>query len=318
VTNPPIDPIREEIVMSLISLVSPHPNLLGVDETEPTPRLEVHQPILSPADMAKLKKIDDLTGHLPAHRRRHHDARGRRFGGHGPRPLPGLQARRTARWRRAIALSYFPTAPSTTSTRRSRRCWPARRCISIWCVIGLRTSCGMVVETGAARETHHFATLAGYGAEAIHPWLAFESIAAIAADLPNKPTAYEAQKNYIKAINKGLMKVMSKMGISTYQSYCGAQIFEAVGLSSDFVNRYFAGTPTKVEGIGLKEVAEEALRTHADAWSGNPVLADMLDCGGEYAFRVRGEEHMWTPDAIAKLQHATRSGKTKPTRNTPS
>jgi glutamate synthase (NADPH/NADH) large chain len=167
----------------------------------------------------------------------------------------------------------------------------------------------MVVETGAARETHHFATLAGYGAEAIHPWLAFESIAAIAADLPKKPSVAEAQKHYIKAINKGLMKVMSKMGISTYQSYCGAQIFEAVGLSSDFVNRYFAGTPTKVEGIGLKEVAEEALRTHADACGSNPVLAGMLDCGGEYAFRVRGEEHMWTPDAIAKLQHSTRSGK---------
>jgi glutamate synthase (NADPH/NADH) large chain len=179
--------------------------------------------------------------------------------------------------------------------------------------VGLRTACGMVVETGAAREVHHFAMLAGYGAEAIHPWLALESVAALAggsaARSPTKPEVADAQKRYIKAINKGLTKVMSKMGISTYQSYCGAQIFEAVGLSSDFVNRYFAGTPTRIEGIGAKEVAEETLRMHAAAYGDDPVLATMLDCGGEYAFRVRGEEHMWTPDAIARLQHASRSGK---------
>jgi glutamate synthase (NADPH/NADH) large chain len=309
VTNPPIDPIREEIVMSLISLVSPNPNLLGVDETEPTPRLEVHQPILSPADMAKLKKIDDLTGGTfrpivvdittPA--------------AEGSAGMSTSLYEVCKRVERAVGAGYNVVILSDRAVSQERAPIPALLACSAvhqYLVrVGLRTSCGMVVETGAARETHHFATLAGYGAEAIHPWLAFESIAAIAADLPKKPTAYEAQKNYIKAINKGLMKVMSKMGISTYQSYCGAQIFEAVGLSSDFVNRYFAGTPTKVEGIGLKEVAEEALRTHADACGGNPVLADMLDCGGEYAFRVRGEEHMWTPDAIAKLQHSTRSGK---------
>jgi glutamate synthase (NADPH/NADH) large chain len=309
VTNPPIDPIREEIVMSLISLVSPNPNLLGVDETEPTPRLEVHQPILSPADMAKLKKIDDLTGGTfrpivvdittPA--------------AEGSAGMSTSLYEVCKRVERAVGAGYNVVILSDRAVSQERAPIPALLACSAvhqYLVrVGLRTSCGMVVETGAARETHHFATLAGYGAEAIHPWLAFESIAAIAADLPKKPTAYEAQKNYIKAINKGLMKVMSKMGISTYQSYCGAQIFEAVGLSSDFVNRYFAGTPTKVEGIGLKEVAEEALRTHADACGSNPVLASMLDCGGEYAFRVRGEEHMWTPDAIAKLQHSTRSGK---------
>jgi glutamate synthase (NADPH/NADH) large chain len=309
VTNPPIDPIREEIVMSLISLVSPNPNLLGVDETEPTPRLEVHQPILSPADMAKLKKIDDLTGGTfrpivvdittPA--------------AEGSAGMSTSLYEVCKRVERAVGAGYNVVILSDRAVSQERAPIPALLACSAvhqYLVrVGLRTSCGMVVETGAARETHHFATLAGYGAEAIHPWLAFESIAAIAADLPKKPSVAEAQKHYIKAINKGLMKVMSKMGISTYQSYCGAQIFEAVGLSSDFVNRYFAGTPTKVEGIGLKEVAEEALRTHADACGSNPVLAGMLDCGGEYAFRVRGEEHMWTPDAIAKLQHSTRSGK---------
>jgi len=309
VTNPPIDPIREEIVMSLISLVSPNPNLLGIDETEPTPRLEVHQPILSPADMAKLKKIDDLSGGTfrpivvdittPA--------------AEGSAGMSTSLYEVCKRVERAVGAGYNVVILSDRGVSHERAPIPALLACSAvhqYLVrVGLRTSCGMVVETGAARETHHFATLAGYGAEAIHPWLAFESIAAIAADLPKKPSVDEAQKHYIKAINKGLMKVMSKMGISTYQSYCGAQIFEAVGLSSDFVNRYFAGTPTKVEGIGLKEVAEEALRTHADACGSNPVLADMLDCGGEYAFRVRGEEHMWTPDAIAKLQHSTRSGK---------
>jgi glutamate synthase (NADPH/NADH) large chain len=311
VTNPPIDPIREEIVMSLISLVSPHPNLLGVDETRPAPRLEVHQPILSPADMAKLKKIDDLTQGTfrpivvdittPA--------------AEGSAGLSRSLYQVCVRAEQAVAAGYSVVILSDRAVNHENAPIPALLACSAvhqhLVKIGLRTSCGLVVETGAAREVHHFATLAGYGAEAIHPWLAFDSIAAIAGQLPSKPTAYDAQKNYIKAINKGLMKVMSKMGISTYQSYCGAQIFEAVGLSSDLVNRYFAGTPTKIEGIGLKEVAEEALKTHADAWSDNPVLASMLDCGGEYAFRVRGEEHMWTPDAIAKLQHATRSGKTE-------
>ena len=311
VTNPPIDPIREEIVMSLISLVSPNPNLLGVDETEPTPRLEVHQPVLSPADMAKLKQIDTLTKGTfrsvtvdittPA--------------AQGSAGLGRSLYQVCMRAEQAVTAGYNVVILSDRSVDHERAPIPSLLACSAvhqhLVKIGLRTSCGLVVETGAAREVHHFATLAGYGAQAIHPWLAFDSIAAIAPQLPNKITAYDAQKNYIKAINKGLMKVMSKMGISTYQSYCGAQIFEAVGLSSDLVGRYFTGTPTKVEGIGLKEVAEEALRTHADAWSDNPVLAGMLDCGGEYAFRVRGEEHMWTPDVIAKLQHATRSGKTE-------
>ncbi|MFZ9615974.1 MAG: glutamate synthase-related protein, partial [Fluviibacter sp.] len=150
---------------------------------------------------------------------------------------------------------------------------------------------------------------AGYGAEAVCPWLAFDTIAAVAGDLPGELSAYEAGKRYIKAVNKGLRKVMSKMGISTYQSYNGAQIFEAIGLSSQFIGDYFAGTATQVEGIGLEQVADEALRVHQSAFEHDPVLANLLETGGEYAYRVRGEEHMWTPDAIAKLQHSTRSGK---------
>ncbi|MBU3903108.1 MAG: glutamate synthase large subunit, partial [Gammaproteobacteria bacterium] len=168
-----------------------------------------------------------------------------------------------------------------------------------------RTSTGLVVETGSAREVHHFALLAGYGAEAVYPWLAFDSISSF--DLPAGLTAKDGHKRFIKAINKGLLKVMSKMGISTYQSYCGSQIFEAIGLNSDFIENYFPGTATQIEGIGLKEVAEEAVRTHGAAFGNDPVLANMLDAGGEYAYRARGEEHTWTPDSIAKLQHSTRS-----------
>ncbi len=309
VTNPPIDPIREEIVMSLISLVSPNPNLLGLDDDEPTPRLEVLQPIVSPADIAKLKKIDRLT--KGAFRSIVVDITTPATEG-----TPGMSRslyRVCTRVERAVHEGYNVIILSDRAVDREHAPIPALlACSAVHQYLvrgGLRTSVGMVIETGAAREVHHFATLAAYGAEAIHPWLAFESIAAIADRLPGKPGAKEAQKRFIKAIDKGLMKVMSKMGISTYQSYCGAQIFEAIGLSSDFISRYFTGTPSRIEGIGLKEVAEEALRTHSAAYGNDPVLAGALDAGGEYAWRVRGEEHMWTPDSIAKLQHATRSGK---------
>jgi glutamate synthase (NADPH/NADH) large chain len=172
---------------------------------------------------------------------------------------------------------------------------------------GLRTATGLVVETGAAREVHQFAVLAGYGAEAINPYLAFETLVAMKDDLPEDLTEAEISKRYIKAVGKGLLKVFSKMGISTYQSYCGAQIFDAVGLKSDFVEKYFTGTASLIEGAGIDEIAEEAARWHRDAYGNNPIYAEALDVGGDYAFRVRGEAHMWTPDTIAKLQHATRA-----------
>ena len=173
---------------------------------------------------------------------------------------------------------------------------------------GLRTSTGLVVETGSAREVHHFALLGGYGAEAVHPYLAFETVMEMARGGQLGELDYKkACKHFVKAIGKGLRKVMSKVGISTYMSYTGSQIFEAVGLSRALVDKYFAGTTSNVEGIGVFELAEEALRIHQGAYSDDPVLEGDLDAGGEYAFRVRGEEHMWTPDAIAKLQHSTRN-----------
>ncbi|MGZ6022028.1 MAG: glutamate synthase large subunit, partial [Rhizomicrobium sp.] len=172
--------------------------------------------------------------------------------------------------------------------------------------LGLRMQTGLVLETGEAREVHHFCALAGYGAEAINPYLAFETLEQIRVQRGMTLKPYEVQKNYIKAVGKGILKVMSKMGISTYQSYCGAQIFDAVGLSSAFVEKYFTGTATTIEGIGIKEIAEECVRRHRDAYGDNPIYRNMLDVGGDYAFRLRGEDHAWTPESVSRLQHAVR------------
>jgi len=305
VTNPPIDPIREEIVMSLTSFIGPKPNLLGIDETDPPLRLEVHQPVLDKEDLAKLRDIAKLTNNK--YRARVLDI---------TYPATAGVAGCEAALKELCAAADKAVADGINVLILSDRAVSAKR-VAIPALLatsgvhhhlvreGLRTSTGLVVDTGSAREVHHFALLAGYGAEAVCPWLAFDTIATL--DLPAKINAAEANKRFIKAVNKGLLKVMSKMGISTYQSYCGAQIFEAVGLNSKFVAKYFTGTATQVEGIGLKEVAEEAVRTHRDAFGNDPVLADALDAGGEYAWRTRGEEHMWTPESIAKLQHSTRS-----------
>ncbi|MBX9926512.1 MAG: glutamate synthase subunit alpha, partial [Hyphomicrobiaceae bacterium] len=171
---------------------------------------------------------------------------------------------------------------------------------------GLRTSVGLVVETGEAHEVHQFATLAGYGAEAINPYLAFETLDQMLPELGNTMTPYEARKRYIKAVGKAMLKVMAKMGISTYQSYCGAQIFDAVGLRSAFVRKYFTGTHTQIEGAGLREIARETVERHREAFGNVPVLQDSLDVGGDYAFRIRGEAHVWRPGTVADLQHAVR------------
>jgi glutamate synthase (NADPH/NADH) large chain len=309
VTNPPIDPIREEIVMSLISLVSPSPNLLDVSEREPMPRLEVHQPILSPGDMAKLKQIGKLTQGVFCSRVI--DITTPAAG--GPAGMSQAVYQVCLEAERAVSEGCNVLILSDRNVSASQAAIPSLlACSAVHHHLvraGRRTTCGLVVEAGDAREVHHFALLAGYGAQAIHPWLTFASLDAIAPGLPGKPDAYECQKRFIKAIGKGLMKVMSKMGISTYQSYCGSQIFEAIGLSSEFIARYFTGTATRIEGIGLKEVALEALNMHAAAFGNDPVLANALDVGGEYAWRVRGEEHLLTPDAVAKLQHSTRENK---------
>jgi glutamate synthase (NADPH) large chain len=306
VTNPPIDPIREELVMSLVTFIGPRPNLLGIDETDPPMRLEAEKPILTADEMEKIRHVELFTGGTfrsleldicyPA--------------AWGAAGMEAALASLCAHAEDAIKLGYNILIVSDRKV--SAQLMPIPALLATAAVHqhlvrkGLRTSTGLVVETGSVREVHHFALLAGYGAEAVHPYLALESVTQLHEYMP-EVSPEESAKRFVKAICKGLYKVMSKMGISTYQSYCGAQIFEAVGLSAAFVEKYFTGTASNIEGIGLFEVAEEAYRLHQLAFGDNPVLRDALDAGGEYMYRVRGEEHMWTPDSIAKLQHAARA-----------
>ena len=307
VTNPPIDPIREELVMSLVSLIGPRPNLLGHESAGEHKRLEVQQPVLSNTDIERIRHIEDHTG--GAFRTRTLDICYPAEQGAG-----GMQAAVEALCQaaeQAVHDGYNILILSDRQVAVDRLPIPALLATAAvhhhLVRTGLRTVSGLVIETGAAREVHHFATLAGYGAEAVNPYLAFKSLEAMRERLPEDLDAKEVQSRYIKAVGKGLLKVMSKMGISTYQSYCGAQIFDAVGLSTEFVDRYFTGTATTIEGAGLPEIAAEAVRWHRDAYGNAPIYRDKLDVGGDYAFRMRGEDHMWTPDSIAKLQHATRS-----------
>ena len=306
VTNPAIDPIREELVMSLVSFIGPRPNLLGLDEGGMHMRLEVEQPILTNQDLEKIRRIETRTD--------------------------GAFKTKT------LSLSY-PTdlGASGMVSALDRLCDAAKRAVedgnnilalsdrdmdathvAIPALLGtsavhhfltregLRTKVGLVIETGEAREVQHFCLLAGYGAEAINPYLAFDTLSNLCEKLSGL-TEYEAHKRYVKAISKGVLKVMSKMGISTYQSYCGAQIFNAIGLSEAFLEKYFTGTTSTTEGAGLTEISEETVRRHRLAFGNAPLLKDALDVGGEYAYRIRGEAHAWTPASISKLQHATRS-----------
>jgi glutamate synthase (ferredoxin) len=173
---------------------------------------------------------------------------------------------------------------------------------------GTRTQVGLIVESGEPREVHHFALLIGYGAAAINPYLAYETLEdMIRQGQLNGAAPEKAIKNYIKAANKGVLKVMTKMGISTVQSYCGAQIFEAVGLNSDLVNRYFTWTASRIEGVGLDVLAKEAVARHEKAFPDRPLNGHVLDAGGHYQYRKDGEAHLFNPETIHKLQYATRT-----------
>ncbi|MGF1650631.1 MAG: glutamate synthase large subunit [Hyphomicrobiaceae bacterium] len=307
VTNPPIDPIREELVMSLVSFIGPRPNLLDLEGTSKGRRLEVDQPILSNEDLERVRQIGkvpdnnftaltiDIT--YPA-----------AYGAAGMESALDVVCAEAEEAVRSRACNIIIL--SDRETGAGRIAIPSLLATSAvhhhLIRQGLRTSVGLVVESGEPHEVHQFATLAGYGAEAINPYLAFETIESIRAELDPKLSREDAAKKYIKAINKGLLKVMSKMGISTYQSYCGAQIFDAVGLSTAFVDKYFTGTHTQIEGIGLAEIARETAERHALAFGDAPTLANALEVGGDYAFRIRGEAHAWNPGTVADLQHAVR------------
>jgi glutamate synthase (NADPH/NADH) large chain len=308
VTNPPIDPIREELVMSLVSFIGPRPNILDLEGMAKVKRLEALQPILTNDELERIRQIGsvkdnhfstttiDITYAVA-------DGAAGMSAALDVVCAEAEEAVRSGDYN-IIILSDRATGPDRI---------PIPSLLATSAVHhhlirqGLRTSVGLVVETGEAHEVHQFATLAGYGAEAINPYLAFETIEAMLPELGADITPKDAVKKYIKAIGKGLLKVMSKMGISTYQSYCGAQIFDAVGLRSSFVQRYFTGTHTQIEGVGLPQIARETMERHRQAFANVPALEDALDVGGEYAYRIRGEAHMWRPNVVADLQHAVRA-----------
>ncbi len=307
VTNPPIDPIREQLVMSLVSLIGPRPNLLELNQSGANKRLEVHQPILTNEDMERIREIElhsdssfvsktlDIT--YPVEE--------------GVDGLARAVTRLCNSAEEAVRDGINILILSDRNEGSERIPVPALLAVSgvhhHLVRGGLRTEVGLVVETGEAREVHHMCALAGYGAEAINPYLAFETLLSLRPELSNNLTDAEIIANYIKGIGKGILKVMSKMGISTYQSYCGAQIFDAVGLSTSFVDQYFSGTATQIEGIGIEQIAAESVKRHEEAYGDQQILSDALDVGGEFAFRIRGEAHVWSPKVISKMQHAVRS-----------
>ena len=298
VTNPAIDPQRETLVMSLRTSVGSQGNLLD-ESPEHARRVTMTQPVLLPRDLEKLRSLPSdrfRVGTLECLFDASAGARGLE------RALDALckQASRLVRTQHTILVLSDRGADET-------RC-PIPILLATAAVHshlvreGSRTRCGLVVESGEPREVMHFALLIGYGAAAISPYLAFDSIAALhAAGELGELTVDEAQERFVKAIGKGLLKVLSKMGISTIQSYRGAQIFEAVGLGPAIVARYFTGTASRVGGVGLDRIAADAAARQRAALEG-----DGLAAGGLYQFRVEGEHHVWNPDAISKLQRAVR------------
>jgi glutamate synthase (NADPH/NADH) large chain len=307
VTNPPIDPIREELVMSLVSFIGPRPNLLDHIGASHAKRMEVRQPILTNGDLEKIRSIghtedrfDTKTLDVTYDVER------------GAEGMPEMIDRLCERAEAAVRGGYNIIVLSDRQVGPDRVAIPmllATAAVHHHLIRkGLRTSVGLVVESGEPREIHQFCCLAGYGAEAINPYLAFDTLIDMhkRGEFPKEVSEDEVVSRYIKAVGKGILKVMSKMGISTYQSYCGAQIFDAVGLSSEFIDRFFFGTASPIEGVGLAEIASETINRHKAAFGRDPVLASALDIGGEYGYRIRGESHSWTPDAVAALQHAVR------------
>jgi glutamate synthase (NADPH) large chain len=306
VTNPPLDQIREELVTSMESTIGPERNLLK-PEPASCRQIQIPDPVLSNQELAKLAHVSApgfkaIT--LPMLYPVAEDQAGLE------RAIETLQTRAS----HAIADGHNVIILSDRGIQRDRAAIPsllATAAVHHHLVReGTRTRCGLIVETGDAREVHHMALLIGYGAGAVNPWVAFETLDDMIREglLPDVDHA-KAVKNYIKALNKGILKVMAKMGISTLQSYCGAQIFEAIGLNRELVDRYFTGTASRVGGIGVDVIAEEVRRRHQRAFPDRPVGAADLDWGGEYQWRRDGEYHLFNPDTVFKLQHATRAGR---------
>jgi glutamate synthase (ferredoxin) len=311
VTNPPVDAIREEIIMSFETTIGSEYNLL-----EPKPgsarQIKLKSPIIKNDELDKLRQLD-----------------GRGPGSFKSVTLPilfnpkegarGLERAMTALCRQAssaIATGHDFIILSDRAVDRSSAPIPALLAVAgvhhHLIREGTRTKVGLVLESGEPREVHHYALLIGYGAGAINPYLAFETLDdMIHEGQLTKLDHANAVKNYIKSINKGVTKVMSKMGISTVQSYCGAQIFEAIGLSQDVVDKYFTWTASRVSGIGLDVIAREVKARHDRAFPDRSVNGHTLDVGGQYQYRREGEYHLFNPETVHKLQHACRSNSYK-------
>jgi len=304
ITNPAIDPIREELVMSLMTFIGNTSNIL--QEVPQNARLiKIKNPILSNEDLDRLSsmKIKDfwtitLQMGFPA-------------GGSGEQLEEAL-----GQLCRAAEASILNGAPLIILSDRNlpEELAPIPSLLAVSAVNkylvrkGIRTNTGIVVETGDAREVQHFALLLGYGATAVNPYLAFETVAYMVASnkLDSDIGTAKAIENYIKAVCKGLLKVMSKMGISTLRSYRGAQVFEAIGLNFDVIERYFAGTSSKIQGIGLSEIAADSNARHLSVYKRAPNKTISLENGGHYKYRKDSERHLWTPDTISKIQYATK------------
>ena len=304
VTNPPIDPIREELVMSLVSMIGPRPNLLG-HHAGSHYRLEVAQPVLTNADLAKIRGIAELAG--DAFRTATLDATW--AAAEGAAGLAPAVERLCNAATNAVLEGHNILVISDRAVSAARIPIPAPLATAAvhhhLIRQGLRTQTGLVVETGEARQVHHFCVLAGYGAEAVNPYLAFETLEELRqrSRLPLKP--YEVQKNYLKAIGKGVMKVMSKMGISTYQSYCGAQIFDAVGLHGDS-SRSTSPARRRHRGRRPRRDRRGSVRRHRHAYGDDPIYRDLLDRRRRLCLPPARRGPRLDAGHVAKLQHAVR------------
>ena len=308
VTNPPVDAIREELIMGIETAVGPERNLL-----EPTPeschQLEVPTPVLTNEDLERIRALDGG----PDSRRFRSITLPALFpvadGGAGLRKaIENMQVQASE----AIAEGHNLLVVSDRGHDEWDAPIPALLAVSAvhhhLLREGTRTQVGIVVESGEPREVHHFALLIGYGASAVNPYLAFETIHDQVRQGLIPGPAEKAEKKYIKAVNKGIVKVLSKMGISTIQSYHGAQVFEAVGLNQDFIDEYFTWTASRIGGVGIDVVAREVKERHYRAYPPRAIRHTTLATGGQYQYRADGEYHLFNPETVHRLQYACRTG----------
>jgi glutamate synthase (NADPH) large chain len=303
VTNPPLDAIREELVTSLGGTMGPEGNLLAPGPAS-CRQIAMPYPVIDNDELAKLLSIDE-DGNLPGYKAVRVSGLYRLRDGEA-----GLKARLVEICRHVSEAIEDGVRILVLSDRDSTADLAPIPSLLLTAVVHqhlvreqTRTRVALVVESGDCREVHHAACLIGYGAAAVNPYLAFESIEDMGLDVPG------AVRNYVKALGKGILKIMSKMGISTVSSYCGAQVFEAVGLDQRLIDRYFTGTPGRIGGIGLAGIHIEVAARHARAYPANPAERShrSLDAGGEYQWRREGELHLFNPETVFLLQHATKS-----------